>query len=166
MSRATTQPKRSRTSAGLLLYRRSGRGGVEVLLVHPGGPFWARKDDGAWSIPKGEFAAGEDALAAARREFAEETGYAPQGRFLDLGTIRQPGGKIVHAWALEGDFDPGTLVSGKFEMEWPRGSGLIKSFREVDSASWFDVPTARRKILKGQIGLLDRLIKLLEHGPD
>lgn len=161
MGETSSRPRSGRKSAGLLLYRHGGRGSLEVLLVHPGGPFWAKKDDGAWSIPKGEISAGEDALAAARREFAEETGHAPHGCFVDLGTLKQPGGKVVHAWALESDFDPGTLVSGTFEMEWPRESGRRASFPEVDRAAWFDVPTARRKLLKGQIGFLERLIATL-----
>jgi predicted NUDIX family NTP pyrophosphohydrolase len=164
MREPTPQPKRSRRSAGLLLYRRTCCGSLQVLLVHPGGPFWANKDEGAWSIPKGEFSADEDPLVAARREFAEETGYAPLGFFRDLGTIKQPGGKLVHAWALDSDFDPRTLVSGRFEMEWPRKSGRMESFPEIDRASWFDMPTARRKILRGQIGFLDQLINVLERG--
>ena len=164
MRETAFRPKRSRKSAGLLLYRRTSRGGLEVLLVHPGGPFWTNKDEGAWSIPKGEFSDDEDALAAARREFAEETGCTPEGSFLDLGVLKQPGGKVVHAWALDSDFDPSALIPGTFEMEWPRKSSRMKSFPEVDRASWFDVPTARRKILRGQIGFLDQLTNVLERG--
>jgi predicted NUDIX family NTP pyrophosphohydrolase len=132
--------------------------------VHPGGPFWAHKDEGAWSIPKGEFSDDEDALAAARREFAEETGCTPEACFLDLGVLKQPGGKVVHAWALDSDFDPSALIPATFEMDWPRKSGRMKSFPEVDRASWFDMLTARRKILRGQIGFLDQLTNVLERG--
>jgi predicted NUDIX family NTP pyrophosphohydrolase len=157
-----TMTYKIRKSAGLLLFRR-GKGGVwEVLLAHPGGPFWAKKDDGAWSIPKGEIDNEEDALAAARREFAEETGFTPHGPFLDLGELKQPGGKLVHVWAVESDFDHGQLVSNTFEIEWPIKSGRIASFPEVDRASWFDIATARRKILKGQLGFIDRMIDFLK----
>lgn len=151
-----------KTSAGLLLHRRSARG-VEVLLVHPGGPFWARRDAGAWSIPKGEVGEGEDLLAAARREFREETGFPlPRGPAVALGELRQRGGKIVHAWAVQGDLDPGGLRSNTFEMEWPRGSGRTRSFPEVDRAEWFDLAEARRRILPGQAGFLDALLAHLE----
>jgi predicted NUDIX family NTP pyrophosphohydrolase len=137
-------------SAGLLLYRESPEG-LEVLLVHPGGPFWAKKDDGAWSIPKGHIEEGEDPLAAARREFAEETGCAPpDGPVRQLDPLRQPGGKIVHAWAQRGEFDPASLRSGTFTI----GSG---EFPEIDRAGWFPLEAARRKILKGQAGFLDQL---------
>jgi predicted NUDIX family NTP pyrophosphohydrolase len=152
---------RARTSAGLLLFRSGASGVLEVLLVHPGGPFWAKKDDGAWSIPKGELDGDKDALSAARREFAEETGFAPEGQFVELGAIKQPGGKVVHAWAVKGDFDPGALVCNTFEMEWPKNSGHLKSFPEVDRAAWFDIATAGRKILKGQAPFLDRLMNAL-----
>ena len=154
---------RARTSAGLLLFRSGARGVLEVLLVHPGGPFWAKKDDGAWSIPKGELDGDEDAPSAARREFAEETGFKPEGRAIELGATKQPGGKVVHAWAVEGDFDPSALVCNTFEMEWPKNSGQVKSFPEVDRAAWFDIATARRKILKGQAPFLDRLMNALGH---
>ena len=149
------------TSAGLLLYRSSDRG-LEVLLVHPGGPFWANKDLGAWSVPKGETTEGEDLLAAAHREFREETGSAAEGPMFALGQLRQRGGKIVHAWAVQGDFDPGQLRSNHFEMEWPRGSGEVHSFPEVDRAAWFDLAEARRRILPGQAGFLDALVAHLE----
>jgi predicted NUDIX family NTP pyrophosphohydrolase len=152
---------RSKRSGGLLLFRSGAGGALEVLLVHPGGPFWANKDDGAWSIPKGELDDDEDALAAARREFAEETGFTPEGQFIDLGAIKQPGGKVVCVWAVGSDFDPCTLVSNTFELEWPKNSGQMKSFPEVDRAAWFDIATARRKMLKGQIGFIDRLINVL-----
>ena len=150
-------------SAGLLLFRmRSGR--LEVLLVHPGGPFWARKDDGAWSIPKGEIADGEDALAAATREVEEETGARPSGRVIALDPVRQSGGKVVHAWAVESDFDPTTLRSNLVEMEWPPRSGQRKTFPEVDRAAWFSLETAARKILSGQTPLLRQLEARLTSG--
>jgi predicted NUDIX family NTP pyrophosphohydrolase len=146
-------PKRS---AGILMYRRPGTG-LEVLLVHPGGPFWAKKDLGAWSIPKGEYAADEEPLAVAAREFEEETGARPRGDFLPLGEVVQPGRKAVAAWAVEGDFDVATLKSNLFELEWPPRSGRRVSFPEVDRAEWFSIPDARRKILPGQTPFLDRL---------
>ena len=145
-----------RTSAGLLVYR-GGAGGLEVLLVHPGGPYWRNKDDGAWSIPKGELDESEDPVAAARREFEEETGAVPQGELLPLEPVRQPGGKIVHAWAVRGDFDPAALRSGTFTMEWPPRSGRRRVFPEVDRAAWFPLGEARRKILSGQEPLLTQL---------
>jgi predicted NUDIX family NTP pyrophosphohydrolase len=145
-----------KTSAGLLLYRRH-EGRLEVFLVHPGGPFWARKDLGAWSIPKGEFAAPEEPLAAAVREFREETGFTIEGAFLPLPPRTQTGGKIVQAWAVEGDLDPAQIRSNTFLLEWPRGSGRQKEFPEVDRAEWFEIPEARRRILAGQAGFLDDL---------
>jgi predicted NUDIX family NTP pyrophosphohydrolase len=145
-----------KTSAGLLLYRRAPAG-LEVLLVHPGGPFWQGKDLGAWSIPKGEIGPDEDPLAAARREFREETGFEPSGPAVTLGQLRQPGGKLVHAWALEGDADPSELSSNSFSMEWPRGSGRLQAFPEVDRAEWFGLAEARCRILPGQVPFLDRL---------
>jgi predicted NUDIX family NTP pyrophosphohydrolase len=150
-------PKRS---AGILMYRRA-RAGVEVLLVHPGGPFWAKRDVGAWSIPKGEYGEGEDALAVARREFEEETGARPRGDFLPLGDLVQPGRKIVTAWALEGDFDPAELKSNRFELEWPPKSGRKASFPEVDRAAWFSPTDARRKILPGQSEFITRLFSAI-----
>jgi predicted NUDIX family NTP pyrophosphohydrolase len=143
-------------SAGLLLYRRRGAG-LEVLLVHPGGPFWAKKDLGAWSVPKGEIGEGEDPLAAAVREFGEETGFAIDGEFLALRPLRQPSGKTVMAWAVEGDCDPAQLRSNLFSMEWPPRSGKQKEFPEVDRAEWFPLEEARRRILAGQAPLLDEL---------
>jgi predicted NUDIX family NTP pyrophosphohydrolase len=143
-------------SAGLLMYRRSDSG-PQVLLVHPGGPFWKNKDDGAWSIPKGEAAEGEDLLAAAKREFEEELGFAPSGTFVALSPVKQKGGKIVHAWRVEGDCDPSQIRSNTFEMEWPPKSGKRASFPEVDRAAWFDLGEARRKILASQLALLDQL---------
>ena len=149
-----------RTSAGLLLYRRTS-GGVEVFLVHPGGPFWAKKDAGAWSIPKGEYVPGEDPLDAARREFAEETGIVPDGELVDLGVVKQAGGKIVTAWAFEGDCDADAIRSNTFAMEWPPRSGRQQEFPEVDRAGWFDLGTAEEKILKGQLDFIRRLGEIL-----
>ena len=148
-------PKRS---AGILMWKREG-GALRVLLVHPGGPFWARKDVGAWTIPKGEYTDGEESLAAARREFAEELGAAPKGEFVPLGEIKQKGGKLVPCFALEGDFDTGALVSSAFEMEWPPRSGRKASFPEVDRAAWFTADEARAKILDAQRELIDRLVQ-------
>lgn len=154
-------------SAGLLLYRQGG-GGSQVLLVHPGGPFWRRKDAGAWSIPKGEIGVDEDALAAALREFAEETGVtldlASESGVLPLGEIRQTGGKQVTAWALQRDLDPAAIVSNTFETEWPPRSGRMQSFPEIDRAGWFDLPKAHEKILASQRPLLDRLEAMLNLG--
>jgi predicted NUDIX family NTP pyrophosphohydrolase len=149
-------PKRS---AGILMFRR-GAQGLEVLLVHPGGPFWARKDLGAWSIPKGEYSKGDEPLATAIREFAEETGISPLGEFRPLGEITQPGRKIVTAFALEGDFDPATLKSNTFELEWPPKSGRKASFPEVDRAQWFSLEMAREKILSGQREFITRLLEM------
>src|SRR5688572_24898973 len=149
----------ARTSAGLLLFRRTSAG-VEVLLVHPGGPLWAKKDEGAWSIPKGEIDAGEEPLAAARREFEEELGFPVSGNFVELPPIRQAGGKVVYAWAVESDFDPATLTSGPFTMEWPPRSGRQQQFPEVDRAEWFTIDDAKRKINKAQIALLDPVSSL------
>ena len=143
-------------SAGLLMFRRR-EGGLEVFLVHPGGPFWAKKDEGAWSIPKGEMAEGEDALAAARREFEEETGVRPEGRFLELGTIRQASGKLVTAWAVEGDVDAEKLVSNLCEIEWPPRSGKRMEIPEVDRGAWFGMDAAGKKILKLQAPLVEAL---------
>lgn len=147
----------TKESAGLLLYREAG-GRLEVLLVHPGGPFWQRRDDGAWSIPKGEIAAGEAPIDVARREFTEELGApAPAGEPAPLGTIRQAGGKLVHAWAVRGDLDVAGVRSMTFELEWPPRSGRKHEFPEVDRAAWFDPPTARRKLVPAQCELVDRL---------
>ena len=152
-------------SAGLLLYRRRNQDGeivLEVLLAHMGGPFWARKDDGAWSIPKGEYEPGEDPLAAAEREFEEELGSAPPSvGYRDLGSISQPGGKLVTAWAAEADFDAAGAVSNTFELEWPRGSRQMRSFPEIDKAGWFTVEVARVKLVRGQQPLIDRLRQVL-----
>ena len=146
-----------RTSAGLLLFR-DAPGSVEVLLVHPGGPFWARKDRGAWSIPKGEIDGDEDPLQAAMREFQEELGHpVPGSEFIPLKPRRQPSGKIIQAWAVRGDFDPARLQSNTFSIEWPPGSGRRQVFPEVDRAAWFPLHIARDKISKGQAGFLDEL---------
>lgn len=142
------------------MYRRDGDE-ILLLLVHPGGPFWSKKDFGSWSIPKGEYAEGEDALAAAIREFAEETGCKPEGEFEPLGEVVQSGGKHVVAWAVCGDFDPQTLTSNQFEMEWPPRSGQIRSFPEVDRAAWFTATEARRRLLHAQTTLVDRLLDRL-----
>ena|SRR5947209_8463808 len=148
------------SSAGIVLYRRRG-GRLEVLLVHPGGPFWARRDQGAWSIPKGEYAAGEDPLAAARREFAEELGVEPpDGPAEDLEEVRQKAGKRVRAWALEGDLDAEAIESNTFELEWPPRSGRTIEVPEVDRAEWFTLERAREKINPAQAELLDRLARM------
>jgi predicted NUDIX family NTP pyrophosphohydrolase len=140
-----------------MLFRRA-EGALEVLLVHPGGPFWARRDEGVWSIPKGEYDAGEGPLQAARREFQEELGAAPpDGQALDLGEIKQKGGKLVCAWAIEGDLDPSGIKSNTFTVEWPPRSGRTMEFPEVDRAGWFTPEAAREKINPGQAALLDRL---------
>ena len=144
-------------SAGILVYRQDDDG-LRVLLAHPGGPFWRNKDAGAWSIPKGEIAEGEDHLAAAIREFQEETGIGLSGDFLPLGEIKQKGGKVVHAWALEADVDARAIKSNMFEIEWPPRSGRKQRVPEIDRADWFDLAKARQKILPSQMLLLDRLV--------
>jgi predicted NUDIX family NTP pyrophosphohydrolase len=148
-------------SAGLLLYRRHGED-FEFFLVHPGGPFWKNKDDGSWTIPKGMIEPGEDPLAAARREFVEETGFKVGGEFMELGTFKQPGGKHVMVWAVEGDCDPDRLSSNEFEMEWPPRSGKRARFPEVDRGGWFGVAEARDKLLIGQRPMLDRFLDLAD----
>ncbi len=147
-------------SAGILMYRRRS-GATEVLLVHPGGPFWAKKDAGAWSIPKGEYESGEDPFEVAKREFQEETGIQVTGEFIPLQAQIQSGGKVVSAWALKGDCDPSSIVSNTFAMEWPPRSGRMKEFPEVDRGEWFPLPEAREKILKGQVSFLDELDQIL-----
>jgi predicted NUDIX family NTP pyrophosphohydrolase len=144
------------SSAGILMYRRAGPT-LQVLLVHPGGPYWRRRDEGAWSIPKGELDAGEDAGAAARREFTEETGFGLTAPLEPLGEIRQRGGKRVTAFAVEGDIDVTAVKSNTFEIDWPPRSGKTQTFPEIDRAEWFDLPTARAKILESQRPFLDRL---------
>jgi predicted NUDIX family NTP pyrophosphohydrolase len=146
----------SKKSAGLLLFRETS-GHLEVLLAHPGGPFWSKKDEGAWSIPKGEFEEGEDPLEAAKREFEEEMGSPMQGEAVPLGQLKQPSGKIIYAWAVRGDFNPDLLKSNTFPLEWPPKSGRIQEFPEVDRAGWFPIETARQKIIKGQSGFLEQL---------
>jgi predicted NUDIX family NTP pyrophosphohydrolase len=150
----------AKRSAGILLYRRAGDG-IEVLLGHMGGPLWARRNAGAWSLPKGQYEPDEEPIAAARREFEEELGLpAPQGEYVELGTVRQPSGKLVTAWAVEGKFDPSTVVPGTFEMEWPRGSGKLQAFPEIDRVAWFPLSEARPKLVTGQAAFLDRLVEL------
>jgi len=153
-----------RTSAGLLVYRRRHET-VEVFLVHPGGPYWQNKDLGAWSIPKGEYAPGEDPLEAAKREFHEETGFTIDGTFHELQPVKQAGGKMVHAWAVEGDFDATHVHSNTFAMEWPPRSGKSQQFPEVDRAEWFALSEAKGKILSGQVPLLLQLEKLIAARP-
>jgi predicted NUDIX family NTP pyrophosphohydrolase len=150
-----------KTSAALLLYRH-GTEGLEVLIAHMGGPFWARKDAGAWSIPKGEYTDDEEPLAAARREFAEEMGSPPPGgEPVALGTVKQSGGKTVTTFAVEGDFDLAGFRSNTFELEWPRGSGRVQEFPEVDRAAWVSVAVAREKLVKGQVPVLGALLEHL-----
>ncbi|HEX4720913.1 MAG TPA: NUDIX domain-containing protein [Pseudonocardiaceae bacterium] len=147
----------TKRSAGILLFRGTNDQ-VEVLIAHMGGPLWARKDAGAWSVPKGEYEPDETAEAAARREFGEELGLpVPEGDLIDLGEVTQSSGKIVTVWALEGDLDPALAVPGTFEMEWPRGSGVLRVFPEIDRVAWFDLATAREKLIKAQQAFLDRL---------
>jgi predicted NUDIX family NTP pyrophosphohydrolase len=150
----------AKLSAGILLYRGEGTA-RQVLLVHPGGPFWAKKDKGAWSIPKGEYAEGDDPLLVAKREFAEELGsQPPDGNYMKLGEIRQPSRKLITAFAVAGVFDPATLKSNRFELVWPPRSGRVHSFPEVDRARWFALAEAREKIQPGQAPFLDRLLDL------
>jgi predicted NUDIX family NTP pyrophosphohydrolase len=150
-------------SAGLLLYRIGVTGAVDVLIAHPGGPYWAARDEGAWSVPKGEYGPGDDALATAYREFGEETGLAaPAGDALCLGDVRQPGGKRVTVWALEGDVDLSRTSSNTFELEWPPGSGRRQRYPEVDRLEWVPLDVARAKLLAAQVPYLDRLLEALE----
>mgnify|MGYP006267354601 FL=1 len=150
----------AKQAAGILLFRRRGAG-LDVLLAHPGGPLWARKDAGAWTIPKGQFLNDELPLDAAKREFEEEMGSAPRGEFLPLGSIKQPSGKVIHVWAAESDFDVTTVHSNLFELEWPPKSGRMAEFPEVDRAEWYSLPEARLKIIKGQAPFLERLLALV-----
>ena len=147
-------------SGGILLFRFNNNE-TEVLLVHPGGPFWTKKDEGAWSIPKGVFEEHESPLDAAKREFKEETGFEADGEFIELGNLTQSSKKIVHAWALEKNLDETKVVSNKFSLEWPRKSGIMKEFPEIDRASWFDIDLAKKKIQKGQAGFIDRLLEII-----
>jgi predicted NUDIX family NTP pyrophosphohydrolase len=149
-------------SAGLILFRRPSGPGVEVLLVHMGGPFWARRDERAWSIPKGEYADPEQPLAAARREFAEELGHKPPaGEAIELAELSQPNGKRIRAWAMEGDMDPSRMRSNTFQMEWPPRSKQMREFPEVDRAAWFDLDSARAKLVVGQVPFIDLLARQL-----
>ena len=148
-------------SAGILMYRLRGAT-LEVFLVHPGGPFWAKKDVGAWSIPKGELGEAEDRLQAAKREFQEETGFCAEGDFMELTPLKQPGGKIVHGWAVKGDCDAESIKSNTFWLEWPPRSGKRREFPEADRAQWFPMERAKEKILKGQVGLLEELRQRIE----
>ena len=152
----------AKKSAGILLYRIQNKD-PEVFLVHPGGPFWAKKNDGAWSIPKGEFEDNEDPLDAAKREFEEETGLKISGKFIQLEPIKQKSGKIVFAWAVEGNIDPAIIKSNSFEIEWPPASGKMRSFPEIDKAEWFNLIESKKKINSGQSALINELeIKLLK----
>ena len=155
-------------SAGILLYRISRDRVVQVLIAHMGGPFWERKDKGGWSIPKGEYEDGEDPFQVALREFEEELGKpVPAKEFLSLGSIKQPSGKVVTVWAAQGEFDEETATSNTFVMEWPKGSGQMQEFPEVDRVGWFDIETARTKLLKGHVPFLERLVdKVREEMPD
>ena len=153
----------AKKTAGLLLYREASDR-LEVLLIHPGGPFWKNKDEGAWSIPKGLVDEGEDVFDAAKREFSEETGGTPSGEAIALEPLRQPSGKILYAWAMRGEFDPATLTSNTFLTEWPPKSGRQQEFPEADRAGWFSIEEAERRILKGQAALLRELLKKLAQG--
>jgi predicted NUDIX family NTP pyrophosphohydrolase len=160
-----TKDKSGRTSAGILLWRRR-QDRVEVLLAHQGGPFWAKKDLGHWTIPKGEVEPGEELVAVARREFEEETGTkAPDGPLVELGEIRQKSGKLVLGWAAEGDLDPSTAVSNTFDLEWPPHSGVVRSFPEIDRVEWFDLDEAHRRLKAAQVPFLDRLESALADAP-
>ncbi len=164
-SARVTKDKSGRTSAGILLWRRR-QGRVEVLLAHQGGPFWAKKDLGHWTIPKGEVEPGEELVAVARREFEEETGTkAPEGPLVELGEIKQKSGKLVLGWAAEGDLDPSTAVSNTFDLEWPPHSGVVRSFPEIDRVEWFDLDEAHRRLKAAQVPFLDRLESALADAP-
>ena len=152
------------TSAGILLYRINA-GALEVFLVHPGGPFWAKKDAGAWSIPKGEFDRGDEPLEAAKREFLEETGSPVDGAFIELTPLRQPGGKLIHGWAVSGNIDPSSIKSNTFSMEWPPRSGTQRLFPEIDRGGWFTVPQALEKLLPGQHRFVHELQEKLKAEP-
>jgi predicted NUDIX family NTP pyrophosphohydrolase len=148
-------------SGGILLFRQLADR-LQVMLVHPGGPYWENKDEGVWSIPKGLFEENEGPLEAARREFAEETGFDAEGEFIELGELVQPSKKIVHAWALEGDLDTTRIRSNTFTLEWPPNTGRLEDYPEIDKGQWFDIAEARTKITKGQLGFINRLIERLE----
>jgi len=151
--------KAGKKSAGILLYRRTPTG-IEVFLAHPGGPFWAKRDQGAWTVPKGEVDEDEDMLEAAKREFGEETGARVHGAFIELSPVRQPSGKVIHAWAVEGDIDAATITSNTFSIEWPPKSGATREFPEIDRAGWFTLSEAREKLLPGQLPLIDQLTEI------
>lgn len=151
----------TKQSAGILLYKKMN-GSLQVFLVHPGGPYWQKKDEGSWSVPKGEFSDAEDALQAAKREFFEETGTSLSGEFIELAPVTQKAGKKVYAWAIEGDIDAGDIRSNTFTIEWPPGSRKMKEYPEVDRAGWFNVETAKEKINPAQASLIDDLIQKLK----
>lgn len=154
----------AKISAGILPYRFAASNELQVLLVHPGGPFWAKKDEGSWSLAKGEAdESEEDLLAVALREFGEETGFEVRGELIALEPVKQPSRKVIHAWAVEQDFDVAKFKSNEFEMEWPRKSGRVQSFPEVDAVEWFNIPTALRKSLKGQVPLVQQLVDHLDY---
>lgn len=155
----------AKKSAGLIMYRFKDSG-LQILLVHPGGPFWSKKDDASWSIPKGEYTDEEDPFDVAKREFNEETGYEANGHFIPLTPIKQPSKKIISAWAFEGDCDASNIKSNTFTMEWPPHSGKQAEFPEIDRAGWFPVPVAKKKLLKGQIGFIHQLIEKIGYDPD
>lgn len=154
----------SKHSAGILLFRFRNEK-LEVMLAHPGGPFWAKKDKGAWSIPKGLLEENENPMDAAKREFKEETGFEVDGEFIELGELQQPSKKIVHAWALEKDLDETKIMSNTFTFEWPKNSGRVQEYLEIDKAGWFDIEQAKKKILKGQIGFIDKLVEITNYVP-
>lgn len=160
-SAAARPPRRPNVSAGLLLFRRTARG-LELFLAHPGGPFWSQRDAGAWTIPKGVPDAGEPLEQCARREFEEETGIVPGTSLIPLGSVKQKAGKVVHAWAWEGDGDPASVRSNTMKTEWPRGSGRWLTFPEVDRCEWFAADVAREKVNAAQVAFIDRLVTLLE----
>lgn len=154
-------------SAGILLYRRRPGPGLEVWIAHMGGPFWARKDARAWSIPKGEYPNDEDPLVAAQREFAEEMGTpAPRADYIGLGSFRQPSGKVITVFTAESDFAPGRIVSNTFSLEWPKGSGTVRNYPEIDDAAWTREPEARTRLVRGQLPILDALMRHLRDGPE
>jgi predicted NUDIX family NTP pyrophosphohydrolase len=155
----------SEHSAGILLFRFKNKK-LEVMLVHPGGPFWGKKDEGVWSIPKGLFEKNESPLDVAKREFKEETGYEIDGEFIELGELQQPSRKIVHTWALEKDIDENKVVSNTFMLEWPKNSGRIQEYPEIDKAGWFGLEEARVKILRGQVSFLNRLMEIINYSPE
>jgi predicted NUDIX family NTP pyrophosphohydrolase len=151
----------TKKSAGILVYRKNAEE-YEVLLVHPGGPFWVKKDLNSWSLPKGEFEDEEEPLTAAKREFEEETGFSVEGEFIELTPVKQPSGKLIYSWAVKGDLDASIVKSNLFKMEWPPRSGVYREFPEIDRAEWFDFETAEQKIISGQIPIIENIKKILE----